>query len=366
MSKIVKDKIAIISNSLSLGGAERVSLILAEWMTSTGADTYLYTLNKDREDGYVLNPEINRVAINKESALSKIQLIKELRHSLKKHKINKILVMGVPLAMYVIPAVIGLNISVIVSERNDPSNFKGKKITKFLSRKLMYFADGYIFQTEGAKNYYPDKIKHKATVIPNPLLVDILPEPHHGVRAKRIVTAGRLVPQKNHKLLIKAFKEVEKKFPEYTLTIYGNGSEKTNLEALIKRLDLQEKVFLPGATKKLFEEIIDAKVFVLSSDFEGMPNALIEAMALGIPCISTDCPSGGPKEIIQNMNNGMLVPTNSPEELSKSMIRLLSDDKLSKKISTNSVKIRKTLDKDLVCNKFFKFLTNESTNIKKR
>ncbi|AOY75605.1 hypothetical protein BJL90_06690 [Clostridium formicaceticum] len=351
-----RDKIAIIANSLSLGGAERVSLILAEWMISQGVDAFLFTLNKDREEGYVLGPSINRVAINNKSNPSKVKLIRELRKNLRKYGINKVLVMGVPLAVYAIPASAGLNISVVVSERNDPANFKGRTITKLLSRSLMLLADGFIFQTERAKNYYSNVVQSKSTVIPNPLLVDTLPAPFNGVRSKRIVTAGRLVPQKNHELLIRVFKGIEEAYPEYTLTIYGNGSERGRLEKLIEGLNLENKVFLPGATKKLFKEIIDAEVFILSSDFEGMPNALIEAMALGIPCISTDCPSGGPRELIKNMKNGVLVPVRNVKAMEDAIKMLISDNALSKMIGNNAVSIRSDLNIDTICQEWLEYL----------
>ena len=356
-----RDKIAIIANSLSLGGAERVSLILTEWMASKGMHVYLFTLNKDREEGYELNPLINRVAINRDSKLSKYQIIKELRKNLKEYGINKILVMGVPLAVYAIPAKIGLRTSVIISERNDPANFKGKIATKIISRILMQLADGFVFQTEGAKQYYTKRIQAKSIVIPNPLLTDELPSVFNGARAKKIVTAGRLVKQKNHRNLIKAFKEVAKIYPEYTLIIYGNGHERAELENLVCDLELKDKVLLPGATKDLFAEIIDAELFVLSSDFEGMPNALIEAMALGIPCISTDCPPGGPRSLIENKKNGILVPVNDYLKLAESMKLLIKDKEIANRLSTEAVKIRTILSKDVICKKWVHYLLHNST-----
>ena len=352
-----KDKISIITNSLSLGGAERVSLSLAECMSKDRFEVFLITLNKDREEGYDLSPSIRRIAINKSSNYSKFKIIKELRRKIKHHKINKILVMGIPLAVFVIPATFGLNVKVILSERNDPSNFHGKTITRVLSRFLMQLADGFIFQTEGAKQYYSRKIQEKSTIIPNPLLSRNLPPVFEGVRKKSIVTAGRLVPQKNHKLLIRAFKEVSAEFSEYTLTIFGNGSERENLQTLIYELDLFDKVKLPGATKKLFDEITDAEMFVLSSDFEGMPNALIEAMALGLPCISTDCPPGGPRSLIENEKNGILVQVNDYLQLAESIKLLIQNKELSNRIASEAIKIRSLLSIDIICKRWIDYVS---------
>lgn len=350
------NKIAVITNSLSLGGAERISITLAEWFTNKGIEVVLITLNKDREEGYKLSPSIERLAINSESNFSKIKIIKELRKSIQFHKFNKVLVMGVPLAAIAIPASLGLNNNIYISERNDPANFKGKIITKFISRVFMIFADGFIFQTEGAKNYYCKFVKRKSVIIPNPLLVEDLPPVFKGLRRKDIVTAGRLVPQKNHELLIKAFFEVTKTFPEYTLKIYGNGPERDKLTSLINSLGLDTKVFLPGATNNLFEKIVDAELFVLSSNFEGMPNALIEAMALGIPCISTDSSPGGAREIIEHKKNGILVPVNNINELSDAIKFLISNKELARELSYQSTKIRDTLNRDLICRKWSNYI----------
>ncbi len=349
-------KIAIIANSLSLGGAERVSITLAEWWANKGIETYLITLNKDRKQGYELSSSVNRVPINDEGNLSKLKIINELRRKLRELSINKALVMGVPLSLYVIPASLGLNISVIISERNDPAHFKGKLLTKLLSRRLMYLAKGYVFQTEDAKKYYPKSIQKKSTIIPNPLLTDNLPQLYKGKREKVIVTAGRLVEQKNHVVLVKAFSEITKQFPDYRLVIYGNGPEKNNIEQLIKKLHLQDKVFLPGAVQDLFTKIKKDKLFVLSSDFEGLPNALIEAMALGLPCVSTDCPSGGPKSVIKNMKNGILVPVRDPYGMARAISFLLENKNVSQRISYEAIKVRNQLDKDYICNLWSKYL----------
>lgn len=349
----MQDKIVIVTNSLSLGGAERISILLSEWMSSKGIEVALVTLKKDREKGYELNPNINRIAINQHvDKPSTFNTILKLRKALNEYKPSLVIVMGVPLCIYTIPAIFGLGIPVIVSERNDPANFAGKKTTKIISRLLMYKAKGYVFQTEDAMKYYSKRIQNKATVIPNPITVENMPIPYYGQRKKRIVTAGRLVPQKNHELLINAFSKIVKHHPDYTLTIYGNGSERNKLESLIDSLNLKHYVLLPGAKNDIFNEILDAEIFVLSSDFEGMPNALIEAMALGVPVISTNCPCGGPSFLIKHMKNGLLTPVGNVEKMAEAINILIDDKELSRRISENAVDVRKTLEIDEVCGKW--------------
>src|SRR5690606_37218842 len=117
---------------------------------------------------------------------------------------------------------------------------------------------------------------------------------------------GRLHEQKNQQLLVNAFAKISNEYPDYKLEIFGEGELRDLLEEQISKLNLEGKVILRGTTNTLFDEIIDASLFVLSSDFEGMPNALMEAMSLGLPCISTDCKPGGAKELIENKVNGLL------------------------------------------------------------
>ena len=159
-----------------------------------------------------------------------------------------------------------------------------------------------MFQTERAKNYFTGKIKSLGVIIPNPVAITCTAQKSKN----KIVSVGRLAPQKNQKLLIDSFNDVLKKHPEYSLYIYGDGSLKQQLETQIIELGLEKKVFLPGNKPNVHKEIADAKIFVLSSDYEGLSNALLEAMMMGFPCVSTEC--AGADEYIINGENGMLVP----------------------------------------------------------
>lgn len=353
----MEKSIVIITNSLSFGGAERISVVLAKWLSDKGYEAHLITLKKDNEKKYELPKGVNRISLDMTSdGLNNIKLILKLRKALKRVKPTLILVMGVPLSLYAMPATFGLNIPVIISERNDPTNFKGKEITKKISRKLMNSANGFVFQTNEAKSYYSKAIQGRATVIPNPLLADNLPSSCSENRKNEIVTVGRLVSQKNHELLIKSFKNVSELFPEYKLNIYGTGTEEAKLQDLITSLNLNEHVFLKGTTEKIFEEIIDSRLFVLSSDFEGMPNALIEALALGIPSISTDCPSGGPRSLINHQENGLLVETNNEKQLTDAIIWMLNNSNEAEQMGRKGLEIRKKLDVDVVCLQWMNFI----------
>ena len=266
--------------------------------------------------------------------------------------------MGVPMCIYVMPALKGSKAKIIVSERNDPRNFQGKTITKLVSRYLMSKADGFVFQTNDARDYYK-KYKNKSVVIPNPVadVPVILERLPNEQRDKVIVTAGRLVPQKNHEMLIKAFGKIADRFPQYKLIIYGEGELKEKLQLLTKELGISNRVVFPGSVNDLHERIKNAELFVLSSNFEGMPNALMEAMAMGITCISTNCPCGGPKDLIDNGNNGYLIPVNDIDKCVDIITSVLDDKYEADRIGQNSLKTRDKYCSDVICSEWLNMVT---------
>lgn len=349
-------KIAFSIAHMGIGGAQRVTLNLIHWINRcTSLDTILFigTTKKVSDFAYPLNG-IKYYKLPD----SKVSKIKALRCLLLEEKPDVLITMGMPDTIVDTSACVGLPIKHIISERNDPRNFRGKFITKWLSRFCACFADGYVFQTEDAMNYYKLPCFRKGTVIPNPLIgLDQMPDvPFDGQRRKEIVTVGRLNIQKNHPLLIRAFADVVKDFPDYKLVIYGEGSTEIDLRALIQELGLQDCVSLPGSICDVFERIYAASVFVLSSDFEGMPNALMEALALGVPSISTNCPCGGPKELIENGKSGLLIQVNNKSQLVDAIKSIITDYELSNTLSKNAFKIRKKLNPDKISKDWLNYI----------
>ena len=355
------NKVAIINTSLRRGGSERVTVILAEHLNKIGVNTEIITIYKD-EDEYSFPNNIKRhiVLNNEERKKNKFLKIflsnKRIRNIIKERNIDTFIIMDLPLYTYSIPSTLFLDTRVIVSERNDPASYSGSKIIKISSRFLMKFADGFIFQTNDAKNFYGDFLKGRGTVIHNPFVGENIPEIHTGVKDKEIVTMGRLYPQKNQKILIEAFFNIAKKIPDYRLVIYGEGPLREDLEKQIKRYKMEDRISLPGNFIDVHDRIKKAALFVMTSNFEGMPNALIEAMAMGIPCISTDCPCGGPRELIRNGVNGILIPVNDTKSLEVAMIKVLLDNDLSESISKNSIKIREELNVEKICNEWINYI----------
>lgn len=227
----------------------------------------------------------------------------------------------------------------IISVRNDPVREYRNKVYYLLMRMLYPKADGFVFQTKQAGNYFSfsKHIDEAKVIIPNPLGNEFLNLEKVSERERKIVHVGRLDSQKNQKMLLYAFREILKKHSDYILEIYGEGKLREELEQLRDELGLQKKVHFCGNVPNLRNRIQNAAVFVLSSDYEGMPNALMEAMAIGIPVVSTDCPCGGPEYLIENGKTGKLVPMGKTEELSNAVIEVLDNPQEAEEMAIHAM-----------------------------
>ncbi len=336
-------KITFILPSLGQGGAERVASNLLNSLTNRGCETSVILVSR-RMVSYHLDERVRVKCLDCDSD-NALPFLKRFRIRLNKIKAAvKELSPDVVISFMsetnidVCFALFNSKIPIIVSERNDPAIDPASRIKQWL-RKIAYLKPkGFVFQTPDAQNYFSKRIRNKSKIILNPLS-DSLPDPI-GEKEKRIVAVGRLNKQKNFPLLLNAFEVFSKEHSEYVLEIYGEGVLKEELVQIIKEKDLQEKVFLKGFCKDVHQKIASAGMFLMTSDFEGMPNALIEAMALGLTCISTDCPCGGPRMLIQNKTNGLLVPIKDTSALIDAMDYIAANPSEAKKMGQNAVKVR--------------------------
>ena len=228
----------------------------------------------------------------------------------------------------------------------------------FFVKRLYKKADGFVFQTSDAMKFYDGAINCKTAVIENPINDIFLNHKKAKTRRKNAVSCGRLEKQKNYGLLIDAFADVVKLYPDYTLEIYGEGSKKEELKGLSRKLGIDNKVLFKGRADNIADEIADAGVFVMSSDYEGMPNALMEAMALGIPCISTDCPVGGPKVLIGKDENGILVDMGDKKALANAILRVIGDKELASELSKNGATVSKMYSVDIIVGRWMSFIND--------
>lgn len=315
-------KIVFYVNAINGGGAERVMVNLAKYFSENGYDTTLVTSFRDTWE-YPLAATVRRLTLEeveiKQSRIKRnFSRIKKLRDLCKSEKPDILVSFMEEPNFRAILATRGLPVKTLVSVRNDPNKEYAGKLGAFVGKVLLPMADGCVFQTKEAQEWFPERLQRKSKIIYNAVKEDFYQIERTPVRGE-IVTCGRLVEQKNHALLIDAFSEVLKKYPFVTLKIYGEGALREKLQHQINDLGLEKKAFLMGATSDVEKVLQTADLFVLSSDYEGMPNALMEAMAAGVPCISTDCPCGGPRELFGEDASDKLVPCNDSAQLAEAI-----------------------------------------------
>lgn len=330
-------KILFCIGSMSKGGAERVISNLTNYLSKEN-DIYIIA-TKIKNIAYNLNENINIRSLehsedrNNSFIIKNLKRIKALNSYIGEIKPDVIIsFLPEPSYRVLFLKIVKRKLKIIVSIRNDPKVEYKSDLNKFIMKILYPLADGFVFQTQEAQEYFSKKIQNRSTIIPNPINEEFIAVPYKGKRDKTIVTVGRLENQKNHKLLIEAFSNIEKDFPEYRLLIYGSGSKEEELKQYVKEINLADKVKFKGNVNNVKEEIYQSGMFILSSDYEGMPNALMEAMALGLPVISTDCPCGGPRFLIENFKNGILVPVGKKQEMIEAIKYILENENESKQM----------------------------------
>lgn len=356
-----KKKVIFITGSLSDGGAEKVMSILASQCAELGADVTLVIL-RDRPIMYRLSQKVKVFQLKEDAKhLKAIRRIWSLHCILRKSEAETVVPFLPVVSLYTLAANIGVGKRIIMSERADPyqkvlnskRSFK-EIIAHVLMRRLKLFslADWMVFQTPEAQSYYGEKIQKKSCIIANPLDSHHLPAQYQGDREKRIVAAGRLFEQKNFPLLIKGFSRFHKYYPDYKLYIYGKGRLQQELEVLIKKLDLEQFVFLEGFVENLPEKIYKASMYISTSNYEGISNSMLEALGMGLPTIATDCPVGGTKMFVKTDVNGILIPMNDEVALFDAMMKIAGDDKYAKSISDHAVSIREEVSAEKISRKW--------------
>lgn len=280
---------------------------------------------------------------NKFSRVHKRQM--RIRKVLKENDFDLVVSFGVKFNLDVAQACIGLNVKRILCERNDPVYDPSSRALR-LRRDLIYpTANAFVFQTEQIRNFFSKGIQRRSVVIPN--FIEEAVETVHMEVVKRnsFATCARLDDnQKNQSGLIRAFAQFNQKHPGYKLEFFGDGPDRGKYEKLISELKLEDTVILHGRVSSPMKEIEKCRYFVLSSKYEGMPNALIEAMAYGMPCISTDCGGGGAKALIRDGINGLLVPYDDADAMASAMGRFVTEPDFARGLGEQAYKINETLE----------------------
>lgn len=355
-------KILFCIDSMYKGGAEHVMSGLCNHFSNDNEVSLLYINNF--KICYDLNTNIGKYCLD-EKKKNQFFIFRNLSRFFKTKSIIKkvnpdIIVTFLPKASFLLLFCNYFNKrKIIVSERADPTYEYNTFIKKIIMKIFYRRSNGFVVQTNYAKKYYKSMFNKPIVKINNPLDKKFLIQPYKKKRVNEIVSVGRLSIEKNQILLINAFAELIKEYPDYKLIIYGEGKERNNLENEISKLNLVGKVLLPGNVDDIVSKIYRSSLFVLSSNHEGMPNALLEAMSLGLPVISTNCFGDNSDEIILNNINGILISKDDKNGLLEAMTRIIANDEFSIDLGKNAVKIRKQVDPDNVYeqwNYFFKIV----------
>lgn len=330
-------KIIFVIPNMTGGGTERVISLLANEYVSRGIDVDIMMFAGE-QSAYPLEPQVKIFCVSKQShgnPLIQLSRLWNMRKYFRKNKGSYIFSFSVMGTVFSAVAGYGLSCPMFVSERNDPRRGRQGWMRDFAYKRAVKIA----VQTKECIEYFPEFLQKKIVVIPNP--VDLsLPEPVYAPRSKTVVFVGRLHKQKNPGLLIVAFSEFVQEFPEYELHIFGQGELEEELKRKVISLGIADKVVWHGFCKDVRARIVDAGMYVLSSDFEGISNSMLEAMAMGIPVIATDCPIGGSAAYIENEVNGILIPVGERDKLIEAMKKLATDKEFAQQISHNGAKVR--------------------------
>lgn len=338
--------IVFVSNALANGGAARVISVLAKAFHERGSKVGVAVYSPYPGEYPLPEGVVREYAPAGGAKSSKIRRIAWLRSVARRNPDAAIVAFEYFVNMQTIVACMGLPNRVVVSERNDPSRVGSGFPTGWLRERLYRRADMLVCQTDDAASYFSDRVKK--CVILNPLK-EGLPTSFEGVRRKAVVTFCRLERQKNLPMLIRAFSRFHDSNPDYALEIYGDGREHDALVSLIDDFGLSGIAKIRPGRPDVHDVVRDAAMFVLPSDYEGLSNSMLEAMAIGLPVVCTDCPCGGARMVITDGENGLLVPVGDEVALMQAMHRVACDPVLAERLSARAIALRKELSASKVC-----------------
>lgn len=356
--------ILFVANQSGHGGAEKMLTWLANSLSNDNNYKIYYCILDNEASFYKLNEKITFIKSPKKSnknfiyrntigfIYNNILLCKII----KRNNINLIINFNDHAVYNVWLCKICFKIKVLISQRVDPSSIIS--ITGKLRLRLLCNADKLVFQTVSAMDFFSEKIKKKSIVINNPIFNK--PNDLWEIKntKKRILNIARIdVRQKRQDILIKAFAEVHKKYPDYNLYLFGEkiDTDYEKLIMLINELGLNECIKYCGITTDIYTEMCKSKMFVLSSDYEGIPNVLLEAMSLGMPIISTDCKPDGAKMLLNN-NCGIIVPRGDSTTLAENIIKLIEHPQYAIQLGNNALKSIHRFDENIILNEWKKII----------
>lgn len=350
-------KLLVLISEIKYSGAAKIVTWLCNNLSANGHDITLVTYMGDA-DGYQVCDSVERLRFslgNVGHYKRTIRAIKSLRTEIKRTKYDAVLSF-LPMECFIaLTSTLFTKTKVIVAERSDP--YLERSTVANFCRFMFRFADGAVFQSSGAQKYFPQKLQKKSVIIENPIInppTDII---DYEKRNLDIVTASRLdIHQKRQDILLRAFAAVLKSKPNARLKIYGDGPDEKNLKELACALGVERNVTFAGRTSQVLEKIKYARVFAFSSDFEGMPNVLLEALSVGVPVVTTDFSPGGAYELVENKGRGYVVPSGDEQKLAERILNILNNSYNAKKMAEKARDACVDYSEDAIFQKWERFI----------
>ena len=318
--------ILFVSGNLCNGGAQRVISVVASSLAEKGHNVSLLLFSRNEKE-YPISEKVKITSIGnsfeeygKVSSLGRIKFFRKYLKELEPQVAIGFLEGGY--ALYL--SSFGMRFPKVASARIDPQILmKQKGFRAKINRLWFKAADALVLQTETQRRHLPSKMLKKSIVIANPVSDKALSVHKQSYDiCRNFVMAGRLDDQKNYPMVFRAVRIVKEKYPDIHIDIFGKGGEYDSLIMQIREMQIEDNVTLRGWSQDTIEEYLNHDAYILSSDYEGMPNALMEAMAVGLPCIATDCDTG-PSDLIEDGESGYLIPVNDDKILANRMIKLI-------------------------------------------
>ncbi len=351
-------KILFVNTNIGYGGASKMMVWVANILSEKGYDVSFLTYRDDE----ILQP-VSRKVKHIHLPLEPVSggrkgimgTVKAIRGFIKKERFDLAIAFLIPSQLRLSLAAAGLPIKILYSQRGDPYSYSGgSRLMDYITRWSFRQADGYVFQTVGAKAYYSSEIQSISKVIPNPVVPLSRTSDREGAVEKRIVNIARLdVRQKRQDILIDAFKSVSSQFPDYILELYGDGPDKALLERMASD---NSRIRFKGKTSDVVSAVQNATCTVLSSDSEGIPNALLESMSLGVPSVSTDCSPGGAAMLIDNYKNGIITPKGDVSALAEAVKFIIQNPEKAEDMGKNAMEINNIYSEERIAEQWIEYI----------
>lgn len=342
-------KVLFLINCLSYGGAEKNLRLVANYLSRQGCCVQVCSLNY-RPTSITFDDVVEVIELPVRNGhflnLLRIKFFELKAIVQKEHPDVLISFLGYANVLNVLVGKI-CHVPSIISERADPylksSSWAANQITRFF-QWIYTFADGAVFQTPMARDYFAKRLQKRSVVISNPVVVPDYTYIHNYERAeKRIAFVGRFeLKQKRQDVALKAFQIVLKSHSEYKLSFYGDGRDEDKVRSMVSEMGLESNVIFNSVSNNILADISTAELFLLSSDYEGIPNSLIEAMSIGMPCVSTDCSPGGARVLIEHNSNGLIVPCGDIRGIAKAICYYIENPAIAKR---HGLKAREIVEK---------------------